>query len=305
MPGTFRDLNYKSQKVMRTALPKILLLTAFGALLMASSDSLPHTPGLAGPASTEPGGTPTQCSIRNTTFQAGEEIVYKIYYNWNFVWLSAGEVVFQVNEVGNQYHISVHGRTYKAYEWFFRVNDRYDTFIDKETLLPSLSIRDVEEGSYRLYDKVEFDSRRNIARSLRGDTREEAELTEYAVESCMHDILSIIYFTRNIDFQHMKEGESIPVKIFMDKETWPLKVKFKGRNESTKIRNLGDFRTIQFSPEVISGNIFEEGTEMNVWVSDDKNRVPLLIESPVSVGSVKAVLKEYKGLRHKMEAARE
>lgn len=271
---------------------------------MATGDhALSSPPAIHIPPAPDSGGRPSQCSIRNTTFQPGEEIVYKIYYNWNFVWLSAGEVVFRVSEVGSQYHLSVHGTTYKAYEWFFRVNDRYDSFVDKETLLPTLSIRDVEEGSYRLYDKVEFDSRRNVARSLRGDSRETAKVTEYEVESCMHDVLSIIYFTRNIEFQYMKEGESIPVKIFMDKETWPLKVKYKGRNESTKVRNLGKFRTIQFSPELISGNIFEEGTEMNVWVSDDKNRVPLLIESPVSVGSVKAVLKEYRGLRYNMEAA--
>jgi methylaspartate ammonia-lyase len=41
---------------------------------------------------------------------------------------------------------------------------------------------------------------------------------------------------------------------------------------------------------------------MTVYVSNDKNRIPLLIESPVSVGSIKAVLKDYSGLRHELSS---
>ncbi len=240
----------------------------------------------------------TQCSITNTSFQGGEEFVFEIYYNWNFVWLSAGEVVFKVEDKGDQYHLSAHGSTYRNYEWFFKVRDKYDTYVDKETLLPEVSIRDILEGRYTLYDKITFDNEKKIARSLRGKSKESAEITEYPIESCMHDILSIVYFSRNLDFDNMAEGEAFPIKIFVDKETWPLKVTYKGKEDKKKIKKLGKFDAIQFSPEVISGNVFREGTEMNVWVSDDKNKLPLLIESPVSVGSIKAVLKSYKGLRH-------
>lgn len=242
------------------------------------------------------------CNIENQAFQDGEEIVYKMYYNWNFVWLSAGEVVFRVRDLGNQYHFSAYGRTYKSYEWFYKVRDYYDTYVDKETLLPNVSIRDIEEGKYRLYDKITFDKRRNIASSLRGKSKENAEVTEYPIESCMHDLLSIVYFARNLNFDDLEEGSQVPVKIFMDKEIWPLKVVYKGKDDNKKIRGEGRYETIKFSPEVIVGDIFNEGTEMNVWVSDDLNKIPLLIESPISVGSVKAVLKEYRGLRHEMGA---
>lgn len=242
------------------------------------------------------------CSIENQAFQDGEEIVYKMYYNWNFVWLSAGEVVLRVKEVGDQFHFSAYGTTYKSYEWFYKVRDRYETHVDKETLLPNVSIRDIEEGKYRLYDKITFDKKRNIATSLRGKSKETAKVTEYPIESCMHDLLSIIYYARNLNFDDLEEGAQVPVKIFIDKETWPLKVRYKGRDDNKKIRGEGRYETILFSPEVIVGDIFKEGTEMNVWVSDDQNKIPLLIESPVSVGSVKAVFKEYRGLRHEMGA---
>ena len=238
------------------------------------------------------------CNAPNRAFQDGEEITYKIYYNWNFVWLSAGEVTFRVRELNSQYHFSVKGRTYSSYEWFYKVRDNYDTYVDKTTLLPAVSIRDVNEGKYTLYDKVTFDRKKNIASSFRGKTRDKAQTTDYPVESCMHDILSIIYYLRNVDFNRLSPGSDIPIKIFMDKETWPLKVRYYGKEEQTKIKGHGKCKTIHFGPQVIEGYIFKEDSKMNVWASDDANKVPLLIESPLSVGSVKVILKDYKGLKH-------
>ena len=242
------------------------------------------------------------CSIQNNTFQDGEEIVYKLYYNWNFVWLAAGEVTFKVKEYNNKYHVSAEGRTYSSYEWFFKVRDTYESYLDKQTLLPHTSIRDVHEGKYTLYEKVDFDQNTGKAVSLRGRTKSQAEEKSYQVESCMHDILSIIYYSRNIDFDGMSNGSEIPIKIFMDKEVWPLKVTYKGKETNKKIKGRGKFNTIKFSPEVIKGEVFKEEDGMSVWVSDDQNRIPLMIESPVSVGSVKAVLKNYKGLKYDLSS---
>jgi len=47
-----------------------------------------------------------------------------LYYNWNFVWLSAGEVIFEIKDEGDYYHIDVTGRTYASYEWFCKVRDK-------------------------------------------------------------------------------------------------------------------------------------------------------------------------------------
>ncbi|MEN0005170.1 MAG: DUF3108 domain-containing protein [Bacteroidota bacterium] len=238
------------------------------------------------------------CYVENNAFQDGEEITYKLYYNWNFIWLAAGEVTFRVEDLGDKLHLSAYGRTYKSYEWFFKVRDNYDTYVDKETLLPIESVRDINEGKYTLYDKVMFEQDQNLAKSLRGRSKETAKLSEYRVDACMHDILSIVYFTRNLNFDGMETGKRIPIKIFMDEEVWPLQVAYKGKHERKKIKGNGRWNTIKFSPEVISGQVFNEGTEMNVWASADENKIPLLIESPVSVGSVKAVLKSYKGLKY-------
>jgi hypothetical protein len=277
------------------------VFTTLGLLLMLGnarpdmdtkgpSEANPVTPGV------------NVCTTQNNTFQGGEEVTYKMYYNWKFVWVSAGEVTFRVKDLGNQYHLSAEGRTYRSYDPFFRVRDSYECYVDKQTMLPTVSIRDVEEGKYRLYDKVTFDRNRKVAKSLRGKNKETAELTEYPIDNCIHDILSIVYFARNIDFADMQPGEKIPIDLFMDKETWPLSVTYRGHEEQKRIKGNGKFNTMFFSPQLISGEYFQEGDEMKVYVSDDKNRLPLIIESPLSVGYVKAVIKDYKGLKYEMTA---
>lgn len=245
-----------------------------------------------------------RCRIDNQTFQAGEEITYKLYYNLNFIWIPAGEVVFRITDFGEVWRISADGKTYPSYEWFFKVRDRYESYIDKETLLPNMSVRNVREGGYTLYDKTILDQKRNRATITRGRAIDNIhENLEVGMDECMHDILSVIYYARNLDYDSMPEGSRVPVKIFIDKEEWPLTVKYDGRDGEKRIKGQGKFKTIKFSPQVIAGEVFKEDTQMDVWVTDDKNKIPLLIESPVSVGSVKAVLKEYKGLRHEMTAA--
>lgn len=239
-----------------------------------------------------------ECFTENKSFGQGEKVVYKVFYNWNFVWLAAGEVTFEVSESESEYRIAATGRTYPSYEWFFKVRDYYYTFIDKETLLPHTFIRDVEEGNYTLYDKVHFDQAAQQGTSKRGKTKESAKLQTFEFDNCIHDMLSLIYKLRNLDYENLEVGQSIPVKMFLDMETYELDIKMKGRKGKKWVKGLGNFDTFQISPELIAGEVFNEDAQMNIWVSDDQNKVPLIIESPVSVGSVKAVLKEYHGLKH-------
>jgi hypothetical protein len=118
----------------------------------------------------------------------------------------------------------------------------------------------------------------------------------------MHDILSMIYHTRNLSFEEMEEGDKIPLKVFLDKEVYSLNLKFNGRVADKQIKGLGKFNAIEMSPELLTGQYFKEGATMKIWATDDENRIPLLIESPIAVGSIKAVLVSWKGLRNPLSA---
>ncbi len=238
------------------------------------------------------------CATPNTAFLGGEEIVYKIYYNWNFVWLSAGEVTFKVEDQGNTYKFTAKGRTFSTYEWFFKARDYYEVIVDKQTLKPIHTIRDIKEGGYTLHEEVSYEPNAPKATSRRKRGRHALEVREFNLSGCVHDILSSIYYTRNQDFNNLKTGFTFPMNVFLDREEYPLTVEYQGKIHQLDVRGQGNFKALSFSPQTIPGHVFEEGNRMQIYASDDQNHLPLLIESPVSVGSIKAVLKSYKGLRY-------
>jgi hypothetical protein len=237
------------------------------------------------------------CNATNTVFQNGEELIYKIYYNWNFVWIPAGEVVFTIQENKDSYEMVAIGKTYKSYNSIFKVNDYYYSKTDKITLLPKNFVRIIEEGKYRIYDSIVFDQQNFRAISYHGKDKASAQFKSFQLGECMHDLISNIYTMRNLPTRQFKKGDIIPIKVFFDKEKYPLNIRFAGTEEKD-IKDLGKWRTIKLHPQLVEGNIFKRGDQMSVWVSDDLNKIPLLIESPVAVGSIKAVLKSSRGLRY-------
>lgn len=243
-----------------------------------------------------------KCSLENTTFIADEVLVYKLYYNWKFVWIPAGEVRFEVKESEDHYEFLSTGKTYSSYDNFFKVRDYYYSKVDKETLYPVNFVRDIEEGKYTRYDSILFDQENSTAVSYWGSKKENAAPFEFDFTGCRQDMLSILYYVRNYDYSTFEKGDKIPVNIFFDKEEYPLKVRYDGKKKKKKIKSLGKFNTMKFTPEVVAGYVFDEETTMSLWVSDDENKIPLLIESPVSIGTIKATLKKYKGLKYPLSS---
>ncbi len=291
---------------LATSIKIALAALSIGATMAFVSTAIP--PQYSTASLTNTTDFPTQmpvstCSALNDVpFQTGEELVYKIYYNLNFVWIPAGEAVFKVEDEGSRYHFSATGVTYDSYEWFYKVRDYYHTYADKQTLLPQTSIRHIKENKYSIYDKVEFDQKNRKASYIRGQTQDRATLNgNLTLSDCMHDVLSIIYYCRALDYSNVQNGQDFPAKIMLDEETFPLKYRFLAREEKS-IRGLGKFNAMRFSPQLVSGNVFKENAQMKIWASDDANKIPLMIESPVAVGSVKIVLKSWKGLRYDLSS---
>jgi len=237
------------------------------------------------------------CEYNEDRFQAGEVLKYRLYYNWKFVWIPAGEVKFSIAEEDSDYLIEVVGKTFDSYNSFFEVDDYFFSRIDKKTGIPKNFIRKIQEGNYYRYDSIAFFHENNSARGILGKSKDTAEPYEEKLSYCAHDIISILYNVRNQDLQNMEKGKLIPFSVFFDREEFDLKLEI-GKSERKKIKGLGKHETIKLIPEVVAGEVFDENSKMNIWVSNDKNRIPLLIESPVSIGSVKAVLTEATGLKN-------
>lgn len=235
------------------------------------------------------------CGIRNISFQSGERLKYKVYYNMGPLWVGAGIAEFSVEKKKmNQrpvFHIKGVGTTLKSYEWFFKVYDVYESYVDVETLLPHRFIRNVNEGGFRIYNDVRFQHSIGQAISTNG---------VFKVPHCVQDVLSAIYYARNIDFDQYSPGDQIPFDMFLDDQVYSLYVRYLGKEE-LKTR-YGRFNTIKFSPLLIEGTIFEGGEKMTVWVTDDQNHLPVRVDSPILVGSIKVDLIEFQNIRHPLRS---
>jgi len=237
------------------------------------------------------------CALPNTSFQDGEYLKYKLYYNLGFIWIPAGEVTFNLSESDSTYDATITGRSYGSYDNIFKVRDEFYTSIDKGTMQPINFLRKVEEGDHRRYDSLSFDYDNQLIYSLNGDSIEVAKKDTFPLLNCAQNLVSIMYNLRNIPLDKYGRGDSIRGNIFFDKEYSPITIAYL-KKEKKKVKGIGKFQTVKVRPKVIIGSVFKEDDVMNIWVSDDENKIPLLIESPILIGKVKAILSEYKGLKY-------
>jgi len=254
-----------------------------------------------GVSSTDPSISSTQdthiCALENFAYQGGEVINYKLYYNWGFIWIPAGEVTFSVRETNQDYKISALGTTYDSYSWLFSLSDTFTTVIDKKTLLPKTFTRKIHEGKYDLYEKIIFDHASRSVSVERGKSRKKTISSQHDITRCAQDVLSSIYFLRNTSKASLIEKKNIAFKMFLDSKMYDLNMSYRGKAK-TKIESRGKVHTLLIRPQLLSGTVFKDEDKMKVWVSDDKNHLPILVESPIAVGSIKALIQNYSGLRH-------
>jgi len=231
------------------------------------------------------------CSTSNKCVQSGEQLNFKVFYNLSAIWVAAGEANFTTKQESLNgkpvFHIVGDGQTYTSYDWIFRVRDRYETFLDTETLLPQKFIRNVDEGGHKFTNNVVFDQAKRKAYSNK---------KTFDMPQCVQDVLSTIYYARNIDYNKYKPGAKIQFSMFLDDKVYNLYIRYVGKQKiKTK---YGTFNAIKITPLLIKGTIFKGGEDMVVWVSDDDNHIPLRVDSPILVGTVKVDMMGYKNLRY-------
>ncbi len=229
-------------------------------------------------------------SIRNTAFQDTERIDFIVFYSVMGIYINAGNASFTANieRLNNKpvYHVVGSGSSNTSYDWIFKVRDKYESFVDTATLQPQKFLRNIDEGGYKTYENVTFNKKENTAVTTKG---------LFKVPNCVQDVISSIYYARNIDFNKYKVDDKIPFSMFLDNEVYNLYIKYLGK-EIIKTK-YGKFNAIKFKPLLVKGTLFEGGEKMTVWVSDDANHIPLRIESPIVVGSVKVDMMGYRNLR--------
>ncbi|MFV0237249.1 MAG: DUF3108 domain-containing protein [Flavobacteriales bacterium] len=237
----------------------------------------------------------TSYEAQEHNYKVGEFLKYKIHYGP----LNAGISTIEIKEskIGSRDHFHIIGKgwTTGIVKTFFKVVDRYESYIDKGTGLPSKFIRKIDEGGY-IKDKELIFNHSSKQVFINNKKHKKTHYINFK-ENNIQDMISAFYYLRDYDTSKMKAGEQIDIKIFMDEEEYTLKLKILGR-EYKQIKNIGNIECLKIRPYVASGRVFKEKESVTVWVTNDRNHIPVEIKASLAVGSLKASLIEYKNLKH-------
>ena len=264
----------------------------FFALFGAGMLSLAFAQGGFPPSTTVPSTGSSQNyplrTIQHDAFKPGEKLTYLVHYGW----LDAGEAVVELKKSDRDlqgrevWHAVGTGRSLGAFSAFYKVDDKYQTYFDAKGVFPWIFIRNVSEGGYEFSQNYEYTQNRREVKTQ--------EDKVYKVPGSVQDMLSAFYYARTIDYSTAALGDIYMIETFMDGELWPLRMQFMGK-ETVKLRN-GKYRCLKFQPVVQEGRIFEGNSDLNVWITDDGNHIPVLAQAKVLVGSIKMELSSYEGL---------
>jgi len=226
--------------------------------------------------------------LKNDAFKRGELLSFKMHYGIIDAGVASLSVTDEARDLGGRktFHIVGLGRSQGAFDWFFKVRDRYETYIDEQAIVPWLFVRRIQEGSYSCSQDYIFNHY--------SEKVDVGQNQIYDSGPNMQDMLSAFYNARTMDLSNANPGDVFCINTFVDKEIFPVKIKFVARETITT--DLGTFKCLKFRPIIQKGRVFKNEEDLNVWISDDKNHIPIMGQADVLVGSIKAELTSYSGL---------
>lgn len=245
-------------------------------------------------------------SQANYAFRADEEISYEAYYHFGFIWLNAGSIRFNVEEDlfddKPALKLKATGQTHDSYDFIFQVRDTFTSYVSQEDLKPYWFRRQTSEGGYTadLIYKYDYENQ-----TIHGTKIKKSGIPKDSIHTkpgeCW-DMISIIYHLRELDFSQLKKGDRIFFDMIVDNEIEKdIYMLYEGQK---KIKNKDGkkFDCLWFKPLLLSGTVFDDGQGMNIYLTNDRNHVPILIDSKLRIGSIRVYLSDYKNLKYPLSS---
>jgi hypothetical protein len=226
---------------------------------------------------------------KDKSFRDGENLLYVVKFG--FIVGGNASLVLKQEYFNNRlvFHARGEAKTVGLAEKLYSVKDIFESFFDMHTILPYKSIRDVKEGNYRKHEEAIFNHAANSVYSTRKDTT-------VTIPKNTLDMMSLLYYIRSIDLYEMKNGDVLRTITFFDEELFPFDIRFKG-TEVIKTK-YGKIRCYRFDPVVEPGRMFKSEDDMTIWISADRNLIPIKVKFNLVVGSLHMDLSEYSNLKY-------
>jgi len=226
--------------------------------------------------------------VQVPAFQAGEELRYKLKYG---IFTAAETTIDVLNsprhfEGQPAYHIQADSKTAGTFDVFYKVRNRYETYVDQKTLLPYFYTENRKESNYRHVDNVTFDHINHQITAAKGS---------FPFQGKVFDFLSAYYFSRSIDVSKLHSGSKFVLHYFLEDGIHDLEITYVGTEKASC--SLGTFNCLKFSPTIIPGRIFRKDSKLYLWITNDGNRIPVRAQVELIVGSVTMDLAAAKSLK--------
>ncbi len=231
-------------------------------------------------------------TVENHAFGVGERLTFDVSYGF----ITAGEAVMAIPSyaeiMGRRcYRVEFTVNSLPSFNWIYKVQDLYLTFIDAQSIAPLRFEQHIREGSYARDFSADFDQANHVANTSEG---------QHPIPPSVHDIMSAFYYFRVLDLRAAKTGDIIELHNFYKDTTYDLGVRILGRQELEV--EAGTFNTIVVEPLVKEGGLFKSEGRIVIWLSDDDLKIPVRVNTKVVIGSIDTELREYSGLSGPLRA---
>lgn len=241
--------------------------------------------------------------IPHKDFERGEKFTYVAHY----LGLNGGKADIELDEKIHHvngrpcYKVEVAGKTTGVASWVYHVDDLWRSFIDTSAIVSQQFHRDIEEGkSYTLVETTTFDHVRKKG-ILEQKKKNKYHKKEFEIPAYPQDMISGYYYLRTIDYTNKQPGDIISMNAVYEDSVYDFKVKYLGK-DVVKTR-IGKINTLALTPIMPENKLFDGGDAITIYVSDDRNRVPVRVRAKMFLGAVNIELEDYDGLKHKFNFA--
>lgn len=237
-------------------------------------------------------------------FKDGETINFVLNYTWGGVVTDVGSAVCTTTytTINNEgaYSVILTGRSYKFFDVFFKVRERFESKFYEKNLRPIYFYRNAQEGNYSMKNTLHFNHDYSI--KSRTQKRERIPFDTLLIGTKnTFDLISLVFNYRTIDVSKLVVNQKTPLEFVIDKKIYSLYFIYKGK-EKKRIPGLGTFNTLKFAASVVEGNVFTGKDNLYLWISDDENKIPLFFEAPIIVGKVQGRASKIEGEKYPLKS---
>ena len=237
-------------------------------------------------------------------YQAGEHLKFTMHYEWGVIDSDVGWATVDLDSLRfngeDAFLCSVYGQTTRLFDLFFKVREDFRSWFTRDGLRPLKFTRDTREGHYIARNTYAYMWNGADGNSILADVYTSSSgqrHVELPLNECTYDLPALFFLARNMDFDKVEPDVRYPMTFAIDDDVYNVYFILRVR-EKKKVKGLGTVNTIRFSAKLLAGNVFTGDEDLTVWISDDENRIPVLFEAPILVGTASGRLKEWSGLKH-------